>query len=194
MKRSIDLKCSSSVEWLDAVMQDFDTFLMDHADCERKASNMAMSLVAKYPDRTEIIPDLIETALEELEHFRDVYQLMQSRNVPLTHMLQKDLYIQNLLALLKPDVNDRFLDRLLLASVIECRGAERFKMIWAALDEGEIKKFYHRLWTSEAKHGNVFVEMALHYFNHDAVYLRLHELMEAEAQIVDALPIRAALH
>jgi tRNA-(ms[2]io[6]A)-hydroxylase len=50
------------------------------------------------------------------------------------------------------------------------------------------------LWTSEAKHGNVFVEMALHYFNHDAVYLRLHELMEAEAQIVDALPIRAALH
>jgi len=194
MKRSIDLKSNSSEAWLDAVMQNFDTFLMDHADCERKASNMAMSLVAKYPDRKEIIPELIETALEELEHFRDVYQMMQSRNVPLTHMLQKDLYIQNLLALLKPDVNDRFLDRLLLASVIECRGAERFKMIWAALEEGEIKKFYHRLWTSEAKHGNIFVEMALHYFDQDITYKRLHELMESEAQIVANLPIRAALH
>ena len=31
--------------------------LADHADCERKASGMAMSLVAKYPDRTPILKD-----------------------------------------------------------------------------------------------------------------------------------------
>ena len=79
MKLSIDLQCASPKEWADAVMADFDTFLQDHADCERKANGMMMSMVAKYPDRVEIIPLLIETALEELEHFRDVYELMQSR-------------------------------------------------------------------------------------------------------------------
>lgn len=51
MKYAIDLKVPSSQEWLNAVMQDFDTFLQDHADCERKASAMATSLIAKYPDR-----------------------------------------------------------------------------------------------------------------------------------------------
>ncbi|MEO1629065.1 MAG: tRNA isopentenyl-2-thiomethyl-A-37 hydroxylase MiaE, partial [Bacteroidota bacterium] len=68
MKRNLDISVASSQEWIDAVMNDFDSFLQDHADCERKASATAMSLVAKYPDRVEIIPPLIDTAVEELEH------------------------------------------------------------------------------------------------------------------------------
>lgn len=62
-------------------MADFDAFLQDHADCERKASGFAMSMVAKYPDRTAIIPGLIETALEEMEHFKLVYEIMASRGL-----------------------------------------------------------------------------------------------------------------
>ncbi len=85
MKLNIDIATPSKQEWLDAVMNDFDSFLKDHADCERKASAMAMSFVAKYPDRKEIIPELIETAIEELEHFQQVYDLMQSKGIQLTH-------------------------------------------------------------------------------------------------------------
>ena len=69
MKLSIELSGHSKKEWIDAVLEDFDSFLQDHADCEHKASAMAMSMVAKYPDRKEIIPELIETAIDELEHF-----------------------------------------------------------------------------------------------------------------------------
>ena len=58
MKLAIELKCDSPQAWLDCVMANFDEFLQDHADCERKASSMAMSFVAKYPDRKEIIPEL----------------------------------------------------------------------------------------------------------------------------------------
>ena len=86
------------------------------------------------------------------------------------------------------------MDRLLLGSVIECRGAERFKLVWEALPNGELKKFYHRLWASEAKHGNIFVKMALNYFNENEVYKRLLELTAAEAIVLKALPIKAALH
>ena len=37
-----------------------------------------MSLVVKYPERTEIIPTLIGVAREELEHFDQVYELMRA--------------------------------------------------------------------------------------------------------------------
>ena len=74
MKKRVDVLVPSPDGWIKAVLNDFDSFLQDHADCERKASAMALSLVAKYPDRTLIINDLIETSIEELEHFKDVYK------------------------------------------------------------------------------------------------------------------------
>ncbi len=194
MKLSIDLACESSQEWIDAVMADFDSFLQDHADCERKASSMAMSFVAKFPDRLEIIPELIETAVEELEHFRDVYALMESRGIALKSEMGKDPYAQALIKYARHGREDRFMDRLLLASIIECRGAERFRMVADALPPGEVKQFYKRLWTSEAKHGNIFVKMALNYFEKDAVYKRLHELVDNEAEVLQGLEIRPALH
>ena len=50
------------------------------------------------------------------------------------------------------------------------------------------------LWASEAKHGNIFVKMALEYYPKEDVYKRLQELTAAEAKICEALPHRAALH
>lgn len=195
MKLSVELKCDSPKEWVDCVMQNFDVFLQDHADCERKASSMAMSFVAKYPDRTDIIPELIETALEELEHFRDVYALMVKRGTRLDHKIEEDPYIKQMLDFCRTGREQRFLDRLLLASLFETRGAERFKMIWERLEEGtDEKKFFHRLWASEAKHAHIFVKMALCYFAEGEVYKRLEEFAIEEARIVLNLPIRPALH
>ncbi|MBT5507565.1 MAG: tRNA-(ms[2]io[6]A)-hydroxylase, partial [Flammeovirgaceae bacterium] len=85
MKYRIDLKISSSNDWINAVIADFDTFLTDHANCERKASAMAMSFVAKYPNRKEILGELIDIGIEELEHFKDVHQIMESRGIMLPH-------------------------------------------------------------------------------------------------------------
>jgi tRNA-(ms[2]io[6]A)-hydroxylase len=161
MKQRIDLKCESSKEWVDTVMSDFNAFLQDHANCERKASSMAMSFVAKFPDRLEIIPELINTGVEELEHFRDVYKIMEERGVELPHEIGKDHYVADLINLCRSGKEDRFMDRLLLASLVETRGAERFRLIYEALPEGDLKKFYHRLWASEARHGEIFVDMAL---------------------------------
>ncbi len=194
MQLRLPLVKSSDPRWIQAVMSDFDSFLQDHANCERKASAFALSLVAKYPDRVEIIPELIETALEELEHFKDVYEIMKGKGIPLAKEINADKYITDLLKLLKPQPIDRFLDRLLLGSVIESRGAERFKLIYEALPEGDLKKFYQRLWASEAKHGDVFVKMALNYFDEKLVFERLEELNNLEGEIISSLPFTAALH
>ena len=195
MKLSLELTAATRPEWIATVMADFPAFLQDHADCERKASAMAMSFVAKYPDRVEIIPELIETGLEELEHFQEVYTHMAKRGIRLAKEMKQDPYIQGLMDLCKSDPINRFLDRLLLASIIECRGAERFRLVFNALEnDPELKAFYHMLWTSEAKHGNIFVKMALRYFPEPEVYARLNDLNRAEGKLIEKLPLRAALH
>jgi len=194
MKLNLDVAISSSPEWIAAVMDNFDSFLQDHADCERKASAMAMSFVAKYPNRVEIIPELIETAIEELEHFQQVYKIMQDRGLELQHSIGKDPYLEKLLKLCHSGREERFLDRLLIASVVETRGAERFKMVSEAQKDPEMHRFYKVLWASEAKHGHIFVKMALNYFEESQVFERLQWWVDHEAEIINSLEIRPALH
>lgn len=194
MKLSPELAYSTSPEWVKAVLNDFDSFLQDHADCERKASAMAMSFVAKCPDKVEIIPELIETALEELEHFQQVYKIMEKKGVRLKAEMPQDKYMQELINSCRSNKEERLLDRMLIASIVECRGAERFKMVADALTDEELKKFYKALWTSEAKHGNIFVKLALKYYSSAEVNKRLQELVEKEGEICSKLEIRAALH
>jgi len=97
MKLSLELTVATKPEWVAAVMADLPSFLQDHADCERKASALAMSLVAKYPERLEIIPELIATGVEELEHFQQVYEVMRQRGISLVKEIPKDPYITALM-------------------------------------------------------------------------------------------------
>ena len=192
-RRSIDLLVATHPDWVNAVFADFDAFIQDHANCERKASALAMSLVVKHPERTRIVPALIALAQEELEHFRQVYALMESRDLGLVKDTQ-DPYVNQLMACMRHGCEARFLDRLLVSSLIECRGAERFGIIAAALEDESLKAFYTSLWKAETKHGHQFVDMALEYEDADITAARLQELAEQEADIVQRLEWRASLH
>ena len=192
-RRSIDPLLATDPAWAGYVLERFDAFLPDHANCERKASALAMSLVARYPDRHESVPTLIALAREELRHFEEVYALMRARGLRLVRD-ESDPYVNALLPLMRHGRDERFLDRLLVSSVIECRGAERFGLLAGALRDPELRAFYARLWQAERKHGHQFVDLALRHFDAESVYRRLHELMEQEAGIVSRLAWRAALH
>ncbi|MGF1612486.1 MAG: tRNA-(ms[2]io[6]A)-hydroxylase [Gammaproteobacteria bacterium] len=192
-RRSIDLLFTTGPAWVDVITAQFDEFLRDHANCERKASALALSMVVKYPDRIRIIPQLISIAQEELAHFASVYALMAARELTILADSQ-DPYVQQLVAALRHGREERFLDRMLISSLIECRGAERFRLISQALEDPELKRFYRDLAASEAKHGHLFVDLALNYFPPKEVYPRLTELAVHEAQVIQRLPWRAALH
>lgn len=191
-RKSIDLKLATDPEWVHSVLDDFDAFLADHANCERKASALAMSLVVKYPDRSEILPVLIAVAREELEHFQQVYELMCRRGVGLVAD-QPDPYVNQLLACMRHGRDERLIDRLAISSLIECRGAERFGIIAGALEDPELKEFYDQLWKAETKHGHQFADMAIRLFG-EAARDRLEELAGHEAEIIATLPWRASLH
>lgn len=194
MKLNLDIALPTGPEWIQTVLNDFPAFLQDHADCERKASSAAMTMVAKYPDRTEIIPELIATAVEELEHFQMVYAVMENKGIQLAHSIHEDPYIKSLYKKMHSGIEQRFLDRLLIGSVFETRGAERFKIVADNIEDAELKKFYKMLWVSEAKHGHIYVKMALTYFDEAVVYDRLRWWIDAEAETVASLPLRPALH
>jgi tRNA-(ms[2]io[6]A)-hydroxylase len=179
--------------WVDVIIANFDEFLRDHANCERKASALALSMVVKYSDRTQIIPPLIAIAQEELAHFRSVYELMETRGLKILADSQ-DPYVQQLVALLRHGREQRFLDRMLISSLIECRGAERFRLIAHRLEDPALKRFYRDLGASEAKHGHLFVDLVLKYFPPTMVYPRLTELAADEARIMRQLQWRPALH
>lgn len=187
------LKCQSDPAWLKIVLADFDKFLVDHALCERKASALAMSLVAHYPDKTNLVQAMIELSIEELEHFKQVFELMVERDLNLGSD-EKDQYVNRLRQLLRTSKDEYFLDRLLIASIIEARGTERFEMVAKALNDQRLKDFYMDFWRAEARHAGLFLRLAKKYFPSNLVEERYEELLEQEAQILKSLPLRPAVH
>jgi tRNA-(ms[2]io[6]A)-hydroxylase len=192
-KVSIELLKATDLAWVQEVLNDFDSFLQDHANCERKASALAMSMVVKYSDRSRLIPQLIRIAEEELSHFRQVYTLMAERDVRLTKDTP-DPYVNQLIQTMRSGREERFLDRLLISGLMECRGAERFQILSEVLKDETLRGFYRELWGSEIKHSRRFIDMALDYFETKVVVSRLQNLAEQEAAIVETLPHRPTLH
>lgn len=190
---TFQLTVASPHGWIEAVLADFDGFLLDHAANERKASAMAMSMVAHYPDKPVLVREMIDLALEELNHFRQVVRLATARGLQLAGD-DKDPYVNHLRAAVRRGSDDYFLDRLLCAAVIECRGAERFGLLAGQLEQAELRTFYASLAGSERKHYRLFIDLANRYFAEPRVLQRMNEWLDLEGRIVAGLPIRSRLH
>jgi tRNA-(ms[2]io[6]A)-hydroxylase len=189
----IELKFKTNPAWAEGVVEAMDVFLPDHAAAEKKASSMALTMVSHYPDKTELVNEMIDLALEELSHFRAVVKLMHERDLTLLPD-EKDPYVNALRSHIRHGKSHFFLDRLLIAGIVEARGAERFGLVAQALPEGEMKRFYQSITRSEQEHQELFFQLAEKYFEATEVQNRLDELLDIEATIVSELPVRPALH
>ena len=152
-----------------------------------------MGMVAHYPDKTELVRAMTDLALEELGHFRAVVKIMHARGLSLLPD-EKDPYINALRRHIRKGTDYYFMDRLLIGSIVEARGAERFGLIADALPQGEMKRFYQSITRSERSHKDLFLQLAQGYFDTAEVSSRLDELLIAEASIISTLPSRIALH
>jgi tRNA-(ms[2]io[6]A)-hydroxylase len=189
----IKLKFKTPASWAEGIVAAMDVFLPDHAAAEKKASSMAMTMVSHYPDKPGLVTAMIDLALEELNHFRAVVKLMQERGLTLLPD-QKDVYVNALRGHCRRGQAFFLMDRLLIAAIVEARGAERFGLIAGALPAGELKRFYDVITRSELGHEDLFLQLAGKYCDSTEVRERLDELLEAEAVIISGLPVRVALH
>lgn len=188
-----DLRYQTGATWIEAVLADFNAFMQDHAAAEKKAAGMAMSMIAHYPDRRELVESLTDLAVEEMSHFREVTRWLHRRGAQLAAD-QKDAYILRLRDVIRQGSDVYFLDRLLTAGIIEARGAERFTLVADALPQGSLKNFYRGIARSEQRHLDLFESLARRYFNDAVVNARIDELLNIEAAIAADIPARAALH
>ena len=136
--------------WLDAVPEHIDELLIDHANCEKKAASSAISLTYKYVDRTQLLHKMSRLAREELRHFEQVLDLMQSRGVAYRH-LDSARYAQQLHRLVDKNEPQRLVDVLILGAVVEARSCERFVRLIEILP-ADMAEFYQQLVRSEARH------------------------------------------
>jgi len=187
------LRVPTRPEWTAAVLADLDAFLLDHAANERKASASALALVAHYPDRAELVRRCIDLAVEELQHFRAVNRWIAGRGLRLGPDAKSE-YLRRLSAGFRDGSEPYFLDRLLTAAVVEARGCERFGLLAGALPEGELREFYRELARSEVRHHELYLDLAREYFAAADADSRLGEILDAEARVLGALPVRAALY
>jgi tRNA-(ms[2]io[6]A)-hydroxylase len=86
-------------------------------------------------------------------------------------------------------------DGLLVAGVIEARSCERLKMVADALPEADaLKEMYVDLARAEARHHALFFRLARKFAPTDVVRSRADELLDFEAELVQRLPHRPAVH
>ena len=153
----------------------------------------AISMLSHYPDRIELVSAMADLAVEELTHYREVVKWIHRRGL-VTGADQKDPYVLEFRKSIRQGREAYLLDRLLTASIIEARGAERFGLVAEALEQGALKTFYRSIARSEERHYILFLDLAGRYIDADTIDRRWDELLAIEADIVRKLPIRAALH
>ena len=184
--------------WIDVATSNMDAVLVDHAHCEKKAAASAMSLVVGYPEFEELVRRMSALAVEELQHFRAVFERIVQRGLALGRD-QGDPYAQKLMVLARVSHGrqarqGRLTDRLLLFGLIEARSHERLELLATHLEAPDLKRFYADLAKAESRHAVLFRELACLYDDPEAVDERLSELAAAEADIVRALPIEPRIH
>ena len=179
--------------WVEVVLADFNTFLSDHASAEKKASGMALSMASHYPDRPDILIAMTDLAIEELAHYKQVINLILKRGL-IPQSDRKDTYVVELNGKARKGRDEFLLDRLLIAAVIERRGAERFELIAHHLEDAQLANFYRNLAKSEARHWVLFVNLASGNYPENQIVSRFNELSEIENDILSRLPISARLH
>lgn len=187
------LQSKTDARWLEVVLANVDKLLADHAYCEKKAAASAMSLIGRYPDDPVLVPKMIDLAREELEHFDRIYKVLIQRGGTLG-LIDKDPYVQELLPLARKHGVEALIDRLLIASLIEARSAERFFLLAEHLPDPELRALYKELAATESGHHTQFVNLAYEYAPREEVKARLAELSREEAAIVERLPVAPRMH
>src|SRR5436190_433086 len=147
-------------DWLPKILSDLPAVLVDHAHLERKAATTALSL-EKYRDLYPRVAELNAIAIEELQHFQLVLDLLQRRGIPFSQP-RPSPWIAGLMRSVRNGQRPQVIDHLICCSLIEARSCEKFQILARALEEqdSELARFYASLVESEGNHYATYLLMA----------------------------------
>lgn len=177
------LYCSTPQAWIDAVVADLPTLLIDHANCEKKAASTALNLIFRYVDKPELSMKLSKLAREELRHFEQVLTLLQKRNIDFEHV-SASRYAAELRKGVRTSEPHRLVDMMIVSAIVEARSCERFEAVIPVLDE-ELAQFYTSLLKSEARHFQVYLYFAKKYSPED-IQPRVDFFLARDRELVES--------
>lgn len=152
------LYCRTPDEWIEAALQDIPTLLIDHANCERKAANTALTLMQRYPQNLGLVNKMSRLAREELRHFEQVMAIIKKRGIEY-RPVSASRYAGEMHKHIRRTEPDKLVDTLIVGAIIEARSCERFYSLLPHLDE-DIAKFYASLLKSESRHFTDYISLA----------------------------------
>ena len=147
-------------DWLPKILSDLPAVLVDHAHLERKAATTALNL-EKYRDLYPRVAELNAIAIEELQHFQLVLDLLNRRGISFSQPYPSP-WISGLMKSIRNGQRHQVIDHLICCSLIEGRSCEKFQILAQALQgiDDELAQFYASLVESEGNHYASYILMA----------------------------------
>lgn len=191
----LGLKLLTDPRWADIAESNLEEILTDHAWCEQKAASNAISLIANNSEHMDLVEELTAIAIEEMQHFQMVVEIIKQRGYTLGRE-RKDDYVGKLMKFSKKDGsrNTAFIDRLLFAAMIEARSCERFRVLSQNIKDADLAKFYHDLMVSEANHYTTFLNFARKYTIDVDVDNRWKHWLAFEGELIQSFGTKEAIH
>lgn len=178
-------------DWLPKVLGHLPEVLVDHAHLERKAATTALNL-EKYRALYPRVEQLNAIALEELQHFQLVLNLLKKRAIPFGQPYPSP-WITGLMRSIRNGKNFQALDHLLCCALIEGRSCEKFQILARELlpIDPELAAFYSSLVESEGNHYATYILLAQEIDGAETTR-RLDFYLDLDAQLIrepNPLPI-----
>lgn len=194
-KAMLGLKLLTDPRWANIAESNLEEILTDHAWCEQKAASNAITLITQNPEFEDLVHELTAIAIEEMEHFKMVIEIIKERGYTLGRE-RKDDYVGQLMKFAKKDGsrNMAFIDRLLFAAMIEARSCERFRVLSQNIEDQELAKFYYDLMVSEANHYTTFLNFARKYSTDVDVDKRWKEWLDFEGELIQSYGTKEYIH
>jgi len=191
----LGLKLATDPRWVNIAASNIEEILTDHAWCEQKAASNAIYIIINNAEKPELVEEMTNIAIEEMEHFRMVLNIIKERGLTFGRE-RKDDYVNDLIKFCKKDGsrNDALIERLLFAAMIEARSCERFRVLSQNIKDPELAKFYHDLMVSEAGHYTTFLKFAKQYAGKTDVDKRWKEWLEYEATVIAKYGKKETIH
>ena len=191
----LGLKLPTDPRWVNIVEKNIEEILTDHAYCEQKAASTAISLIIGFPEKSELVKEMIALSREEMGHFNMVHEKILARGWTLGRE-RKDEYVIELMKFF-PKGGSRethLVHKLLYAALIEARSCERFRLLSEHIADRDLAEFYKKLMVSEANHYTMFLKFARKYGDRNEVDEKWQSLLDHEAEIMKNLGKKETMH